>query len=486
VKKQRRICAPTSLSRRRFLRGALAGGVAINLGLPLLESMVDGNATALAQGGDIPKRFGTFYWGGGVLHSAWVPSGTGAGFTLPSALRPFQDIDPALRNYVTLLTGFNHRNSSPGHIPARGISLSASHHTTWDDSVPAGPGYRGQSMPEPSVDVLVREAWGGLAPRDSVHVALCAPDLYLGKCSWNRGGSSYNAPETRPSQLFSLLFSGGAAPEPPPTNGRAAALARLRASLDRSALDAVLEDANSLAGRLGRADRARLDDHLTGLRELELRIADYERGLTGAGGTPAPVCDTPMTPSDPGTLRDKGRLMSELLAFALACDLTRVFSYEWSANQSGWVYSELGISGTHHDDITHSSARNPDLERILTLIMTGFAELANALRQKPELDGNVLDNTLVFGTSEHASAGAHDYTDHPLIYVGGAGGGIRRGIHFRHPSPGSNNDAPNALLTAVRAVGVPLDALGMGEATDSRGTGLASRRTSTDVSEILA
>ncbi len=484
MKKHRRNATPMILGRRRFLRGTLAGGVAINLGLPLLESMVDTNGTALADGGPIPRRFGTFYWGGGVRPSAWIPTSTGTSFALPASLRPFQDVDPALRSYVTLLTGFNHRDSSPGHIPARGISLSASHHTVWDDSVPAGPGYRGQSMPEPSVDVLVREAFAGLAARDSVHVALAAPDLYLGKCSWNRGGSSYNTPETRPSSLYALLFSGGTSFGPPPTSGRDGALARLRATLDRSALDAVVDDARSLQARLGRADRARLDDHLTGLRELEARIADYERSVQEGVAT-GPVCEAPMTPGDPTALREKGRLMSELLAFALACDITRVFSYEWSANQSGWVYSELGISGTHHDDITHDSSRDPDLERIVTLIMTGLAELANALRQKTELDGNALDNTLIFGTSEHAYAGAHNYTDHPLIYVGGAGGGIRRGMHFRHPSPGGNVDAPNALLTAVRAVGVPLEALGMGETSDSRGSFLASRRTSTAVSEIL-
>jgi hypothetical protein len=477
----RRNVQPLSLSRRTFLRGSLAG-LGVSLGLPLLESMVDANATALAQGGELPKRFGSFYWGGGILHSAWVPSSTGAGFDLPSSLRPFEDVDPALRGYLTLLTGFNHRDSSPGHIPARGISLSASHHDVWDDSVPAGPGYRGQSMPEPSVDVLVREAWRGLAPRDSVHVALATPDLYDGRTSWNRGGSSFNTPETEPSGLYELLFSGGATYGPPAT-GREGAITRLRAALDRSAIDAVLEDATSLQLRLGAADRRRMNDHLEGLRELEIRVQDFERRLLD--GTMGPVCEMPMSPGGAGSLREKGRLMSELLAFALACDVTRVFSYEWSANQSGWVYSELGISGTHHDDITHNGARDGDLERIVTLIMTGLAELANALRQKPELDGNVLDNTLVFGTSEHAYAGAHNYMDHPLIYVGGAGGGIRRGVHVRHSNADSNVDAPDGLLTAVRAVGVPLDALGMDERTDSRGSTIPSRRTSTDVSEIL-
>jgi hypothetical protein len=77
----------------------------------------------------------------------------------------------------------------------------------------------------------------------------------------------------------------------------------------------------------------------------------------------------------------------------------------------------------------------------------------------PEGDGNVLDRSLIFGTSEHADGGSHDYTDHPFLLLGGAAGAIRAGMHYRHPDNG-NRDGPRMLLTGVRAVGVPRERIG--------------------------
>jgi hypothetical protein len=108
------------------------------------------------------------------------------------------------------------------------------------------------------------------------------------------------------------------------------------------------------------------------------------------------------------------------------------------------------------------------------------------LRQKTEGTGNVLDNTLILGTSEHANANQHNWTDHPFFLVGKAGGRIRAGQHYRHPNPGSNYDAPRVLLTAVRAVGVPLERLGQPEVKDSRGSTLPSRQVTESLSELEA
>lgn len=472
------------LTRRSFLRGALGGGATVAVGLPLLEIMVNGNGTALAGGAELPMRFGTYYWGNGILHDAWVPSQTGFDWELPDALTPFGDRE--LRAYLTLVTGMNHRESSPGHIPARGISLSSSHNTTWvDDDVASG--YRDQSMPEPTLDVIVREAWRGQAAlRDEVHLAITQASPYHGNSSWNEGGSAYNPPETTPTALFDLLFAEMAGGPPPGADPRETGLLRLRAALGRSMLDAVMGDAARLRAKVGTSDRLRLEQHLESVRALERRLADYERRLDEPGPAP-PSCEAVRPGSDGADMREKAALMGDLLALGLACDLTRVFSYEWSANQSEFVYSELGIDGTHHDDISHNLAgRTDDMRAIQRLVMGGLAHLAAALRAIPELDGNVLDRTLVFATSEHANANSHDYRDHPLLLVGKAGGAIRAGQHFRHPSPDDNVAAPDVMLTAVRAVGVPQEALGMEETSDTRGNYLASRRTSTTLSEIEA
>ncbi|MCA9651778.1 MAG: DUF1552 domain-containing protein [Myxococcales bacterium] len=455
----------TRLGRRSFLRGSL-GASAVCLGLPLLDIMVNDHATALAGGDPLPVRFGVFYWGGGVVRDTWVPTETGQGFALPDSLQPFAE----LRDYLTLITGTNHHNSSPGHIPARGIALSASHDP--NTSIEGVGTWRGQNHPEPSVDALVAEHWQGLTPFTSVEVGICRKGPYKSNSSWKRGGDVYNRHEPDPVALYDRLFSMGV--------GEGEDFGSLGASrqLGRSMLDVVMEDATRLQARLGANDRQRMEQHLEGLRAIERRLDDY-----------AASCQQPGAPAgldygDNGSNEQKeakAQVMSELLAAALACDLTRIFSYEWSATQSEAVYWEVGIDQEHHQ-YNHDNSQGDGMKAITRFIMQSYAYLAEALRQRPEGAGTVLDNTLILGTSAHAIAGAHNYTDHPYLLVGGAGGGIKAGQHWRHPNPGGNEDAPKVLLTAVRAVGVEQEALGQ---VGGPG-GVADRRVSEAFGEVLA
>ena len=442
----RRAVQPQRLARRTFLRG-VAGGAAVSIGLPMLDIMLNANGTALADGGSLPSRFGTFYWGGGILHSAWVPSQTGMSWSLPYSLTPFEEVSPDLRDYLTLVTGYSHKGASPGHIPARGISLSSSHNTTYVEAS-AGAGYRRHEHPEPTVDVLVSDAWQGQTARNALHVAITKATPYFGNISWRAGGAK-NDPTDSVSQIYNDLFSGGQAAG----GGEDIDLLNRMTALEESMLSAVMEDTRQLQNRLGTSDRQRLEQHLDGLRSLEQRLQFLEQS----------GCEGVALPDDGSTMRQKASAMSQLLAAALACDITRVFSYEWSTNQSEFVYSELGISGTHHNDVTHnlgSSQGQSDQREIIKLVMTALAGLADELRKLPEGGGNVLDNTIILGTSEHANPNAHNYTDHPFVLVGKACGNIRAGMHHRHPSGGGNQDAPDVLLTAVRAAGVPLEQLG--------------------------
>jgi hypothetical protein len=440
------------MARRTFLRGAV-GGASVAIALPMLDIMLNENGTALADGSALPARFGTFYWGGGILHSAWVPSQTGTSWSLPYSLTPFEEVSPNLREYLTLVTGYSHKHVNPGHIPARGVSLSSSHNTTYVEAS-AGAGYRRQEHPEPSVDVIVSDAWSGQTPRNAMHVAITKASPYFGNISWHAGGAK-NDPTDSVSQLYNDLFSG----QQSAGNDEDVDLLNRMTTLEESMLTAVMEDTQRMQNQLGAADRQRLEQHLDGLRGLERRLQFIEIERS--------ACDDVGLPDDGSVMREKAAAMSKLVASALACDITRVFTYEWSTNQSEFIYSELGISGTHHNDITHNlgSSQGQQQQRdIIKLVMTAFANLAEELRQLPEADGNVLDNTLILGTSEHANPNSHNYKDHPFVLVGKACGNIRAGTHHRHPGGTSNSDAPDVLLTAVRAVGVPLEQLGQ---TDS-------------------
>ncbi|MEM7608955.1 MAG: DUF1552 domain-containing protein [Myxococcota bacterium] len=440
--KIRRSVQPQRLGRRSFLRGTLSGAVGVSLGLPMLDIMLNESGTALADRGALPRRFGVFYWGGGIQHASWVPGTTGTGWELPYSLEPFAPV----RDYVSLITGTNHGGSSPGHIPSRGIALSASHDMS--TNVQGVGRYRSHNHPEPSVDALVAEHWRGAAPYDLLAVGICRKGPYRSNSSWNRGGSAYNRHEPSPQALFDRIFSGSSAP------AEDTSLLEVANTFERSMLDAVSEDVRALQGRLGAADRIRLEQHLEGLRALERRIMDVENGRS-CDSLGRPVRTDFGDGSEREQKEPKSELMSQILAHAMACDLTRVFSFEFSGTQSQAFYPEVGIDEEHHE-YNHQNQRSQGMADITRFIMKNFAYLATQLQSMPEAGGNLLDRTLILGTSELAVAGAHNYTDHPYIYVGGCG--MRGAVHHRLDR--SNRDSPRCLLTAVRAVGVDVPSIG--------------------------
>lgn len=443
---------PQHLQRRTFLRGLL-GGAAVSVGLPLLDAMLDDNGTALAAGGTLPKRFGVFYWGCGVVQDAWVPKATGTSWSLPDSLQPFSQ----LKSYLTVISGTKHKGSSPGHIPARGIALSSSHDLAVCSGKCVGT-YRGQHHPEPSVDSIVMDAWKGKARFDHVAIGICRKGPYRSNSSWLRGGTAYNRHEPSPQKLFDRLFSGVSGAS---GSSRSSSVLATATAFEKSMLDAVMGDAKSLERKLGKSDQRRMEQHLDGLRAIERQLQARAKGAPATCSKP----DRPTTSSfGDGTSKElkeaKSKLMSQLLAVALACDLSRVFSYEWSATQSAAVYWEVKVSEEHHQ-LSHDSATGSGMRAITKFIMKNCAYLADQLRQQKEGGGNVLDNTLILATSAHANAGRHNYVDHPYLLVGKAGGKIRGGRHVRVTSSGYQ--APKVLLTAVRAVGVNATSVGQAE-----------------------
>jgi hypothetical protein len=218
---------------------------------------------------------------------------------------------------------------------------------------------------------------------------------------------------------------------------------------------------------VGHQDRDRIEQHLAGLRDVETRMQER---LSLKNKAQIARCQRPEPPArdwidtfGDGTGHEekeaKSQLMSDILATALACDLTRVFSFEWSATQSHAVYWETGARMEHHP-MNHAIGDSDEYAATVRFIMKNYAYLAKALATKAEAGGTLLDHTLVVGTSEHASARKHNWMDHPFLLLGRASGRIPGGRHIRHARPEDNFDAPNVLLSAVRAAGVPLEALG--------------------------
>jgi hypothetical protein len=219
-------------------------------------------------------------------------------------------------------------------------------------------------------------------------------------------------------------------------------------------LDAVAEDARALSTRLGVEDRQRMEQHLGDIRELERRVS-----------APRPAKRQCLAP-DGSLLLAEGRgehmavngAMARVIALALSCDLTRVFSFMFSGSVGETSYPEVGQDKAHHQ-LTHDEPGDQPLVHAATVfIMRQFAVLLEALAATPDGAGNLLDRSVVLASSDTADGREHSLQDYPVLVAGGAGGALRTpGIHYRSQI-GENTS--KVLLTVLRAAGVKLDRFG--------------------------
>jgi hypothetical protein len=305
------------LPRRTFLRGVLSTGAATTVALPVLDGMLDTNG-ALADGSAFPDRFVQWFWGNGNIPGTWAPATQGPGWE-PS---PFLRGLGAVREKVSVISGATlpalrinnpHIEGVVGILGGTNPVIDASYEgvgNDWDFMTYAGP-----TIDEIAAGVV------GPAPYRSLVIALTklresfGPGTAVTYTS-HKGPNFYNPPIFEPGDLFDLLFAEGA-----PVFGAPTADERARATV----LDAVLEDARSLDRRLSAPDRERLEHHLDSIRELEIRLS----------GRIGQACESPTRiDGRPVSDRENGRLMSELVALAFACDLSRVASITWSSPAS--------------------------------------------------------------------------------------------------------------------------------------------------------
>ena len=440
------------IPRRTFLRGTLAGGIGVSIGLPLLEPMLNANGTALAQDGTLPRRFGVFFFGNGrgVEVAKWRPTGTGAGWTPSPLLAPLTE----LKDYISVVTGMNARldESPQGHHRGSAAILSGYEFVTQ----PANNAPYRSTFQKPSVDQLVAAAVGSATPFKSLELATSSRVIkgegttiqYIS----HNGPDSGNPPELDPRKLFDRLF---AEPVAPPVGGSAAgdALRMLR----RSVLDTVIEDLGALGRRVGTADKARLEQHTESIRAIERRL---ETDLSA----PTLQCDMPTAPGElPGDnnqepIAERMTAMGDLLALAMSCDLSRVFTIQFSGSAAGPVFWQVGATRGHHD-LSHDGESSQSIIEACTIFtMEQFAGLVSKFRDTPDGAGNLLDSMALLATSDHGDGAAHDVEDYPVLIAGRAGGAlVHPGIHYR-----DDEHTNTVLLTLLRAMGLQLTEIGEG------------------------
>ena len=425
-------------SRRHFLRGLLAGS-AVTIGLPWLESLSGSLPRAHASGpSGFPTRFGLFYWGNGVLPSKWVPPDTGEDYTLSEQLEGLA----RHRQKLTVLSGYSAKvpNTRPHISGAAGVLSAAPMLEESDD----------WTFPTPSIDQVVAQSIGG----ETLYRSIQTGASNVSGLSFN-GPFSRNPPENDPYMLYERLF--GATFVEPGGEG----IVDPRLGLRRSALDAVMEDIQSLSGRLSSADRVRLEQHTEGLREIERRLARLEEdppNLEACVRATAPNADFSDVGGRP-QIAARNEAMCGMLAMAIACDQTRVFSHYLTDPVDNVLFPD---ARTGHHELTHDEpGEQPQVNAITKYCVDQFATLLDKLDAIEEGDGTVLDHCSILCCSEHSSGQTHSIDDLPIVLAGGGDGYFKMGTHHRSFSQES---VTKVLIGVQRSVGMNVSSFGTDDA----------------------
>ena len=436
------IITKKALPRRTFLKG-----IGATLSLPLLDAMVPA-ATALEKTPAKPvRRLGYVFMPMGCDITRWTPPG---GEKLDKLSPILSSLEPVKQD-VTIVSNLELANAYPGsHATSNSAFLSAAkakvtestdyYLGTTADQIAAR--HIGQSTQLPSLEMamdllkLVGQCDNGYA---------C---VYQNNLSWSSPTTPLPA-EAHPRIVFESLFGeGGTAKE------RRAAL-RERASL----LDSVSEEITRLQHELGPADRAKLEEYLTAVREVERRIQTAE---SGDAKNQLPDLDRPL--GVPASYADHARLMFDLQVLALQGDVTRVTTFQLARETSNRTYPEIGVPDPHHPLSHHgnNAEKVALMAKINSFHVSLFAEFILKLKKTTDGNGSLLDHSLYLYGSGMGNPNVHDHTNLPTIVAGGAAGKMRGGRHIQYDKP---TPLANLHLSLLNKVGVPVESF-----ADSTGT----------------
>jgi hypothetical protein len=418
------------LNRRTLLLGATGAAV----GLPWLEAFAPRHAAAQTS---LPKRFVVVFSPNGLLPS-WTPSGSEHEFELSPILAP---LEPHRADLVVIRGLHQQGAGGDGHQNGIGGMLTGA-------KLNAGPFGGTQAPPAgwasgPSVDQRIADAIAGDTKLRSLELG-----VQVGSAD-NFGRMVYRAsnqplpPEDDPAAVYARVFA--------ELHTDPAVLARLRRRR-QSILDAVSGEYSRVISQLGAADRQRLNAHLEAVRDIEVRLT--RTGDVGGGACSDPLVRE-LNTRDNAAFPDLGALQTDLLVMALACDITRVASLQWSRSVSQTRFSWLGIQEAHHD-LSHLSdddaAAQDKLTRINHWYMQQLASLIAKLKAIPEGDGSMLDNTLVLYANELAHGNTHSRENAGYLLAGKAGGSLQTGRFLSYSEGQPHNDF---LVSLLQLMGLP-------------------------------
>jgi hypothetical protein len=432
-----------AIPRRAFLRGAGA-----TLALPLLDAMTPAFASEATR----PIRLLFMEVPNGIMMDRWTPATEGRNFAMTPILKPLEKF----RSEMLVVSGLDQNAAKP--LPHEAGGDHPRPCTAWLTGTHAKMTSGADVRAGISADQVAAREFRKHTQFGSLEIGLEATDL-VGSCeatfacaynntiSWANETSPLPM-ENRPNVLFERLFGDlGADP-----NVRLAIMRE-----NRSILDGVLEDVARLKGDLGPADRAKIEQYLEAVRDVERRI---QLAATQKHG-PLPKMQT--TAGMPEKFSDYYKVMTDIMVLAWQTDMTRVGTFQVGHEMSGRAYPELGFGDPHHS-ITHHSGDQEKIDKVVQINVfhtTLLAGLLEKLRATKDGDGSLLDHSLILYGGAISDGNIHLFTNLPLTLVAGKKTGLQGGHHIRFPK---GTPMTNLLLTMLDTGGVQ-DVKSLGDST---------------------
>lgn len=426
------------LHRRTVLRGIGTG-----LALPLLDSMSPVRAAAAAE--TAPVRMACLFFANGAIMDKWRPTGEGTDYQLSPTLEPLAD----LKSDFMVLEGLAQHHARANGDGAGDHARNASAYLT--GAQPRKTSGADISVGQ-SIDQAVAEKIGSQTRLPSIELGIdrgrnagncdsgysCA---YSSNISW-KSATTPCAKEVNPRAAFERLFG----------SPQTAADMERRNRNRKSILDFVSDDARRIQPLLSGADRHKLDEYFSSVRDIEQRVARADKGLKD-------VPELNLPDGVPQELAEHMNLMFDILTVAFQTDSTRIATLMVADAGSNRTYPEVEVRDGHHELSHHQkdAEKMEKISRVDRYLVERFAHFLNKLKSTKEGEANLLDNSMILYGSAISDGNRHNHDDLPIILAGRGGGTINTGryVKFQQETP-----LNNLFLSMAERMGASIDRIG--------------------------
>ena len=432
-----------AMSRRHFLRG-----IGACVALPAFGSLISAKALG-AVASDVrlattatgaPLRTAFVFFPNGAIPSRWWPGAAEPAFSLSPTLQPLEPVS----RYIQVLGGLAHANANPGndgggdHARGNSVFLTGVRINKSATDIRAGV----------SIDQVIANHVGHLTRFPSIELCCDATRksadcdsgyscAYQYNISW-QSPTTPMTPESNPRLAFERLFGEG-------PHGERAKNAQRRMMERRSVLDFVMADARDMQQRLAKRDQEKLDQYLTGIRDVEKRIQKAEQ--FGPNVDP----DQPTPAGIPAKQVEYVELMYDIMLLAFKTDSTRVATFVLGHDGDNRSFSEIGITEGHHDLSHHQN--NPErIDKVAQIdrwYVEQFSRFLARMDSIPDVDGHsLLHNSRIIYGSGNADGNRHTHENLPVLLAGNGGGAFHGGRFVQHGAKPLSNLFLNLADTA--------------------------------------